>query len=75
MIKKIAPARGSMITEPSTYNQKIERSWRDMFDGVIGFYYELLSLMEENAMLDPFNEVDKAALTFILIINDQYDSV
>ena len=46
-----------------------------MFDGVIGFYYELLSLMEENAMLDPFNEVDKAALTFILIINDQYDSV
>ena len=74
MIKKIAPGRGSMITEPSTYNQKIERSWRDMFDGVIGFYYELLSLMEENAMLDPFNEVDKAALTFILIINDQYDS-
>ena len=55
-----------MITGPSTHNQRIERFWRDVFDGVIGFFYELFSFMEENAMLDPFNELDIAVLHFTL---------
>ena len=47
-----------------------------MFDGVIGFYYKLLSFMEKNAILDTFNEVDIAAriLTFILLINEKLDA-
>ena len=46
-----------------------------MFDSVIGFYYELFSFMEENAILNPFNEVDIAALhfTFIPLINEKLD--
>ena len=49
--------------------------WRDAFDGVIGFYYEIFSLTEENGILDPFNEVHIAALyfTFILLINEKLD--
>ena len=39
-----------------------------MFNGVIGFYYELFSFMEENGILDPFNEVNIAALPFILLL-------
>ena len=65
-----------MITGPNTHNQSIERLWRDVFDGVIGFYYELFSFMEENGILDPFNEVDIAALhfTFIPLINEKLDA-
>ena len=44
-----------MITGASMHNQKIERLWRDVFDGVIGFYYELFSFMKENGILDLFN--------------------
>ena len=65
-----------MITGPSTHNQRIERLWRDVSDGVIGFYYELFSFMEENGTLDPFNEVDIGALdfTFIPLINEKLDA-
>ena len=47
-----------------------------MFNGVIGFYYELFSFMEENGILDPFNEVNIAALyfTFIPLINEKLDA-
>ena len=47
-----------------------------MFDGVIGFLYKSLSFMEENAILDTFNEVDIAAriLTFVLLINEELDA-
>ena len=76
MIKERGPGRGSMINGPSTHNQRIERLWRDVFDGVTGFYYELFSFMQENDMLDPYNEVDIATLhlTFIPLINEKLDA-
>ena len=35
MIEKRCLERGSMITRPSTHNQRTERLWRDVFDGVL----------------------------------------
>ena len=74
MIKERGPGKGSMITGPNTHNQSIECLWRDVFDGVIGFYYELFSFMEENGILDPFNEVAALHFTFIPLINEKLDA-
>ena len=76
MIEKRGSERGSMITGPSTHNQRIERLWRDVFDGVLALYYELFAFMEDNELLDPFNEIDIAALHYIFIplINNKLDA-
>ena len=73
MIKERGPGRRSRGPGPSTLNHRNEPSWRDVFDGVIGFCYELFSFMEENGIRDPFNEVDIAArhFTFIPLINEK----
>ena len=38
MIEKRCLERGSMITRPSTHNQRTERLWRDVFDGILVLY-------------------------------------
>ena len=67
MIDKRGSERGSMITGPSTHNQRIERLWKDVFDGVLALYYELFTFMEDNELLDLFNEIDIAVLHYIFI--------
>ena len=75
-LRKRGSERGSMITGPSTHNQWIERLLRDVFDGVLALYYQLFTFMEDNELLDPFNEIDILALHYIFIpfINNKLDA-
>ena len=45
-----------------------------MFDGLIGFYFELFLFMEENAILGPFKAVDITTLHFTFIPNKKLDA-
>ena len=58
------PSRGlgSMIVERSLHNQRLERLWRDVHDGVDNFYRCLFHHKESCGVLDPSNDVELYAL-------------
>ena len=59
--------RGSIIVGKIVHNQRVERMWRDVYQGVLGLFHDIFYYMEEINILDPDDDIDIFCLHYVYI--------
>lgn len=49
------------------HNTRIERLWRDLFEGVLCIFYNLFHSLENEDLLDPADEIDIGCLQLVFL--------
>ena len=56
-----------IVVGSSTHNQRIERLWSDVFRCVGQIFYTMLYSLEDEAVLDPLNDIDLFCVHFAVL--------